>query len=141
MAFAPGSVVVALALLAIVAVLSRPAAAQDPGIGNDEPTPDEIARRSKLDQLMFHRNPSRQAVIDELRDDKRKLREAGEAGIVVSDAEVDAAFASMANRMHMTADRLSDALAHAGIDVGAFKDHLRVDIAQHCVSDPNECRH
>ena len=61
-------------------------------IVNGEPiTALDIEQRSKLTQLSTQKPPARQDVIDELINEKLKVREAKKFGFEVSDAEVDSA--------------------------------------------------
>ena len=71
-------------------------------IVNGEPiTALDIEQRSKLNQLSTHKAPARQEVLDELINEKLKVREAKKLGLDVSNAEVDNAYASMASRMRL----------------------------------------
>src|SRR5712691_13311910 len=86
-------------------------------IVNGEPiTALDVEQRSKLTQLSTHKVPPRQEVIDELINEKLKVREARKWGLEVSDSEVDQAYASMASRMRMTADQLTQQLAKGGLN-------------------------
>ncbi|HYJ43779.1 MAG TPA: SurA N-terminal domain-containing protein, partial [Xanthobacteraceae bacterium] len=77
-------------------------------IVNGEPiTALDVDQRSKLSQLSTHKVPPRQEVLDELINEKLKLREAKKFGLEVSASEVDTAYASMAGRMRFTADQLT----------------------------------
>jgi peptidyl-prolyl cis-trans isomerase SurA len=68
-------------------------------------------------------------VIDELRREKARIREAKQFGIEISDAEVDEAYANMAARMRFTADQLTQQLARSGIDVATLKHRIRAGLA------------
>jgi SurA-like N-terminal domain len=97
---------------------------------NGEPiTAAEVDQRRKFDQLAKHRELSRQEVVDELIDEKRKLGAAQRNGIEVTDLDVETAYANMAKRMHLSAEQLTGALAHAGVDAGTLKRRIRADIA------------
>jgi peptidyl-prolyl cis-trans isomerase SurA len=97
---------------------------------NGEPiTASDVERRLKFDELSTHRQPSRREVIAELIAEKRKLYDARLSGIDVTDSDVDTAYANMARRMKLTAEQLTAALAHAGVDAGTLKQRIRADIA------------
>lgn len=97
---------------------------------NGEPiTAADVERRLKFDELSTHRQPSRREVIEELIAEKRKLYDARLSGIDVTDSDVDNAYANMARRMNLTAEQLTAALAHAGVDPGTLKHRIRADIA------------
>src|SRR5262245_15276836 len=67
---------------------------------NGEPiTSYDIEQRTKLDALSTHKAPSRQEVIDELIDQKVKIREAKQFSVDPTSADVDASFAQMSARM------------------------------------------
>ena len=97
---------------------------------NGEPiTALDIEQRSKLNQLSTHKVPARQEVLEELITEILKVKEAKRWGLEVSDAEVDAAFGTMANRMRMTTDQLTQVLAKAGVNATTLKHRIRADIA------------
>jgi peptidyl-prolyl cis-trans isomerase SurA len=97
---------------------------------NGEPiTALDIEQRSKLTQLSTHKAPPRQEVIDELINERLKVREARKWGLEVPDSEVDTAFASMASRMHLTAEQLTQQLSKSGLNAATLKARIRADIA------------
>ena len=99
-------------------------------IVNGEPiTALDIDQRSKLSQLSTHKVPPRQEVLDELINEKLKLREAKKFGLEVTASEVDNAYASMAGRMRFTADQLTQQLARSGVNVSTLKGRIKADIA------------
>ena len=99
-------------------------------IVNGEPiTALDVDQRSKLSQLSTHKVPARQEVLDELINEKLKLREAKKFGLEVSASEVDTAYASMAGRMRFTADQLTQQLARSGVNSATLKGRIKADIA------------
>ena len=99
-------------------------------IVNGEPiTALDVDQRSKLSQLSTHKVPPRQEVLDELINERLKLREAKKFGLDVSASEVDTAYASMAGRMRFTADQLTQQLAKSGVNVATLKARIKADIA------------
>jgi peptidyl-prolyl cis-trans isomerase SurA len=99
-------------------------------IVNGEPiTALDVDQRSKLGQLSTHKLPPRQEVLDELINEKLKLREAKKFGLDVSASEVDTAYASMAGRMRFTPDQLTQQLARSGVNVSTLKARIKADIA------------
>ena len=98
-------------------------------IVNGEPiTALDIEQRSKLTELSTHKAPARQEVLDELINEKLKVREAKKFGLEISGSEVDSAFATMAGRMRLTADQLTDQLARSGIHVATLKARIKADL-------------
>ena len=99
-------------------------------IVNGEPiTALDVDQRSKLTQLSTHKVPPRQEVIDELINEKLKLREAKKFGLEITASEVDTAYASMAGRMRFTADQLTQQLARSGVNASTLKARIKADIA------------
>jgi peptidyl-prolyl cis-trans isomerase SurA len=97
---------------------------------NGEPvTALDIEQRSKLIQLSTHKVPSRQEVIDELINEKLKVREAKKFGLDISASEVDGAYASMASRMRYTPEQLTQTLASSGVNAATLKARIKADLA------------
>ena len=97
---------------------------------NGEPiTALDIEQRSKLTQISTQKTPSRQEVIDELITEKLKVREAKKWGLEVTTSEVDQAYATMASRMRLTPDQLTQQLGRSGINPATLKHRIRADIA------------
>jgi peptidyl-prolyl cis-trans isomerase SurA len=122
-----------LAVAAVVVatvVLSGPALAQHVAvIVNGSPiTTYDIDQRTKFNVIATHKTPTRQQVIEELIDEKLKVQVGQRYKLEASDREVDAAYAGMGQRMHWTAQQLTDALAHNGIDAQTLKAKIRADI-------------
>src|SRR5438045_1076371 len=87
---------------------------------NGEPiTALDIEQRAKLVEVSEHQAPQRQKVLDELINEKLKVREAKRWGIEASDSEVDAAFAGTAGRVpgHPNVEQFTQMLAKSGVTV------------------------
>jgi peptidyl-prolyl cis-trans isomerase SurA len=98
-------------------------------IVNGEPiTALDIEQRSKLNQLSTHKPPARQEILDELINEKLKVREAKKLGLDIPSSEVDTAFASMASRMRMTPEQLTEQLAKSGVNTATLKARIKADI-------------
>ncbi len=96
---------------------------------NGEPiTNFDIEQRTKLTELSTHKAPSRQEVIDDLINEKVKIKEAKKYSVDPPDSEIDAAYANMGTRMRVTADQLTQILATKGIRPGTMKSRLRADM-------------
>lgn len=122
----------ASALLALAAALpaTHAEAQQIIVIVNGEPiTALDIEQRSKLIQLSTHKAPARQEVIDELINEKLKVREAKKFGLEISNREVDNAYASMASRLRLTPEQLTQQLAKSGVNAATLKGRIRADLA------------
>jgi peptidyl-prolyl cis-trans isomerase SurA len=95
---------------------------------NGEPiTNFDIEQRAKLDALSTHKMPPRDQVINELIDDKVKIKEAKKYGIDPTASEVDAMFASMGSRMRLNPDQLAKTLENQGIRPETLKAKMRAD--------------
>jgi len=98
-------------------------------IVNGEPiTALDIEQRGKLMQLSTHKTPVRQEVIDDLINERLKVREAKRWSLDVSNSEVDSAYASMAGRMRFTADQLTQSLAKSGVNAATLKARIKADL-------------
>ena len=119
------------ATLALAAALPGPARAQQVVvIVNGAPiTTYDVEQRSKFTVLATHKPPVRQDIIEELIDEKLKIQSGQRYKLEVSDSEVDTAYANMSQRMHLSAQQLTEALAHAGVDAQTLKAKIRSDIA------------
>ena len=97
-------------------------------VNGDPITALDIEQRAKLMQISGAKAPPRQQVLDELINEKLKVREAKRFGLEVSDSEVDQSFAAMASRMRLTPDQLVQALAKTGIHPSTLKSRIRADV-------------
>jgi peptidyl-prolyl cis-trans isomerase SurA len=123
-----------LAMLAIaVPMLATPVHAQQiiVIVNGDPITALDIEQRTKLGQMSSptHKAPTRQEVLDELINEKLKVKEAKKFGLEITDSEVDTAFSTMAGRMRLTADQLVQQLARGGVNPATLKSRIRADMA------------
>jgi len=114
----------------ILMVTGAPSYAQSVAVMvNGEPiTNYDIDQRGKLDFLSSHKKPSRKEVIDELIDQKVKIREAKQFGVDPTGSDVDASFAQMSARMRMTPDQLSKTLEKQGIRPETLKERIKSEM-------------
>lgn len=97
-------------------------------IVNGEPiTALDVEQRAKFLQLSTRKAPARQDVINELIDEKLKVREGKRWGIELSDSEVDSMYVNMSNRMRMTVEQLTQNLAKGGVNPATLKARIRAD--------------
>src|SRR5690606_125234 len=107
----------ATALVAAAVLLPAPARAQVAALVNGEPiTALDITERQKLHRTSGKQNISRREALEELIEHKLKLQIAQRANIDPSEAEVNRAFAGMAQRSGRTAAQFEQALTQGGID-------------------------
>jgi peptidyl-prolyl cis-trans isomerase SurA len=96
---------------------------------NGEPiTNYDIEQRSKLIALSTHKPPARQDVINELIDEKVKIKEAKKYSVDPTGSDVDQAYGTMSSRMHITADQLTKTLEAQGIRPDTMKQRLRAEM-------------
>jgi peptidyl-prolyl cis-trans isomerase SurA len=117
----------ALALMLMAS--GTPASAQVAVMVNGEPiTNYDIEQRSKLNFMSTHKQPTRQEVIDELIDQKVKIKEAKQFGVDPSVSDIDASFADMSSRMRITPDQLAKSLESQGVRPDTLKARIRADM-------------
>ncbi len=95
---------------------------------NGEPiTAIDVDQRMKFIQLSTHKAAAKEDVINELIDEKLKIREGKRWGIEVPDEEVNSLYANMGRRVNQTAAQLTQNLAKAGIHPNTLKSRIRAD--------------
>jgi peptidyl-prolyl cis-trans isomerase SurA len=95
---------------------------------NGEPiTAYDIEQRTKLNTLS-HKAATRQQVIDELIDEKVKIKEGKRFGVDPSGSDIDATFAQMSTRMRTTPELLAKSLEAQGIRAETLKARIKADM-------------
>jgi peptidyl-prolyl cis-trans isomerase SurA len=119
----------AVACLIVAAAASSTARAQQVVmiVNGDVITAYDVEQRMKFVQLSTRKPGVRSEVIDDLIDDKLKVQFGRRYKIEIPDADVDAQFADMGHRMHMTSEQLTQALAQGGVDSSTLKAKIRSD--------------
>jgi peptidyl-prolyl cis-trans isomerase SurA len=96
---------------------------------NGEPiTNYDIEQRSKLTLLSTHKPADRQQVINELIDEKLKIKEAKKFGVDPTSTDIDQAYAQMSSRMRITPDQLTKSLESQGIRPDTLKARIKADM-------------
>ena len=96
---------------------------------NGEPiTGFDIEQRSKLNFLTTHKQAARQDVINELIDEKLKIKEAKKFGVDPSSSDIDQSYGEMAGRMRINTDQLTKSLESQGIRSDTLKSRIRADM-------------
>ena len=96
---------------------------------NGEPiTNYDIEQRSKLNFLTTHKTPARQDVINELIDEKVKIREGKKYGVDPTASDVDQSYAQMGSRMRISAEQLTKSLESQGIRPDTLKERLKAEM-------------
>lgn len=127
---------VALAAAAMVLVsAASPAHAQTVAVMvNGEPiTQMDIDQRMKLNALSGAKDNSRQSVIEDLINEKVKIKEGKKFSVDPGTGEVDGSYATMASRMRLTPDQLTQQLASKGIRPNTLKSRLKADMVWNAI--------
>jgi peptidyl-prolyl cis-trans isomerase SurA len=96
---------------------------------NGEPiTNYDLEQRGKLTTLTTHKPPDRQQVLNELIDEKLKIKEAKKFGVDPAISDVDQSYAQMSSRMRITPDQLTKSLESQGIRPDTLKSRLRAEM-------------
>jgi peptidyl-prolyl cis-trans isomerase SurA len=96
---------------------------------NGEPiTEYDIDQRTKLNFLTTHKQSSRQDVINELIDEKVKIKEAKKFGVDPTSSDIDQAYGQMAGRMRITSDQLTKSLEGQGIRPDTLKSRIKAEM-------------
>jgi peptidyl-prolyl cis-trans isomerase SurA len=96
---------------------------------NGEPITDyDIEQRSKLDFISTHKQPTRQDVINELIDEKVKIKEAKKYGVDPSSSDIEQSYAAMSTRMRITPEQLTKSLESQGIRPDTLKARIKADM-------------
>lgn len=96
---------------------------------NGEPiTSFDIDQRSRLMALSNQKSGSRKQVLDDLIDEKLKIREAKKYGVDPSGSEIDASYATMGQRMRLSPEQLTQTLASKGIRPATLKSRIKAEM-------------
>ncbi len=96
---------------------------------NGEPiTNYDIEQRSKLTFLTTHKPASRQQVIDELIDEKVKIKEGKKFGVDPTSSDIDQSYAAMSSRMRITPEQLTKSLESQGIRPDTLKARMKAEM-------------
>jgi peptidyl-prolyl cis-trans isomerase SurA len=96
---------------------------------NGEPiTNYDIEQRSKLTLLSTHKPADRQQVINELIDEKLKIKEAKKFGVDPSATDIDQSYTQMSSRMRITPEALTKSLESQGIRPDTLKSRIKADM-------------
>lgn len=118
-----------LALVALPAFIAAPAQAQIVAMVNGEPiTSLDVDQRIKLSVLSSQKQISKQEALEELINDKVKVREGKRFGLEMGMGDIDAAFNNMGARMRMSPDQLAKSLEGRGIRADTLKSKIKADM-------------
>ena len=113
-----------------IATASTACAQQVIAFVNGEPvTALDIAHRAKFLQMSTKKVPTPKEVMDSLIDEILEVHEAKRFGLDVSDEDVNKAYAGVATRMGMDAQKLTQVLANGGASADTLKRRLKAQYA------------
>jgi peptidyl-prolyl cis-trans isomerase SurA len=96
---------------------------------NGEPiTNYDIEQRMKLTFLTTHKPAVRQDVINELIDEKVKIKEGKKFGVDPTSSDIDQSYAAMSSRMRITTDQLTKSLESQGIRPDTLKSRMKAEM-------------
>jgi peptidyl-prolyl cis-trans isomerase SurA len=114
----------------ILAGYSSPLHAQTVAVmvNGDPITNYDIEQRTKLIFMTTHKAPTRQEVINELIDEKVKIKEAKKFGVDPTSSDIEQAFAEMGTRMRITSEQLAKVLEAQGVRPETLKERIKADM-------------
>jgi peptidyl-prolyl cis-trans isomerase SurA len=89
----------------------------------------DVDQRTRLLRLSLGRAPGRAEVLEELINERIKLREARQWGAEASNAQVEGTFANMARSMGMGPEQFTQVLSAQGINADTLKARIRADLS------------
>ena len=96
---------------------------------NGEPiTSLDIEQRTKLNFLTARKKIPRQEILDELINEKVKIKEAKRFGVDPSASDIDQAYTGMSQRMRITPDQLTKSLESQGVRPETLKSRLKAEM-------------
>ena len=88
----------------------------------------DVEQRTKLNFLTTRKHMPRQEVIDQLIDEKVKIREAKKFGVDPSASDIDQSYAQMGTRMRLSAEQLTKSLEAQGVRPETLKARLKAEM-------------
>ena len=116
-----------VAVMVLATTLAAPAQTVVAVVNGEPITALDVESRMKFIQLSTQKQAARPDVINELIDEKLKVREGKRWGIELTDTEVDSMYANMASRMHQSADQLTQNLQKGSVNPQTLKTRIRAD--------------
>src|SRR3984893_7351245 len=96
---------------------------------NGEPiTNYDIEQRTQLTFLTTHKPADRKQVINELIDEKVKIKEGKKFGVDPTSSDIDQSYAAMSSRMRITPEQLTKSLGSQGIRPDTLKARMKAEM-------------
>jgi peptidyl-prolyl cis-trans isomerase SurA len=123
------SALVAVTLLALMGSGAAALAQTVAVMVNGEPiTNYDIEQRTKLNFLTTHKQPARQDIINELIDEKVKIKEGKKFGVDPTASDIEQSYAAMSSRMRITPEQLTKSLESQGIRPDTLKARMKAEM-------------
>ena len=118
------------ATLAVLTCGGAPLHAQSVAVmvNGDPITSYDIEQRTKLNFLTTHKQMPRDEVVNELIDEKVKIKEAKKFGVDPTSTDIEQSYGSMASRMRITSDQLTKSLESQGIRPDTLKSRIKAEM-------------
>jgi len=115
---------------AVLAGGSSPLYAQSVAVlVNGEPiTNYDIEQRTKLNALTTHKQMPRKEVIDQLIEEKVKIKEGKKYGVDPASSDIEQSYSAMSSRMRISADQLTKSLESQGVRSDTLKARLKAEM-------------
>jgi peptidyl-prolyl cis-trans isomerase SurA len=97
-------------------------------VGGEPITSLDIEQRTKLNFLTTRKQMPRQEVIDELVNEKVKIKEAKRFGVDPSGSDIDQAYSGMSQRMRLSPEQLTKSLESQGVRPETLKSRLKAEM-------------
>ncbi len=118
-----------LAAAAMLAVVSTARCQQVAVLVDGEPiTMLDIQHRAKFIEMSTHKAPSRKEVVDGLIDEILEIREAKKYSIDPTNSDINDQYASVASKMGLDPQKLTEVLERGGASADTFKHRLRAQM-------------
>src|ERR1700681_2099668 len=97
-------------------------------VNGDPITSYDIEQRTKLNFLTTHKQMSRDEVVNELIDEKVKIKEAKKFGVDPTSTDIEQSYGQMSSRMRITSDQLTKSLESQGIRPDTLKARMKAEM-------------
>jgi peptidyl-prolyl cis-trans isomerase SurA len=97
-------------------------------VGGEPITTLDIEQRTKLNFLTTRKQMPRQEVIDELINEKVKIKEAKRYGVDPTASDIDQAYSGMSQRMRLSPEQLTKSLESQGVRPETLKSRLKAEM-------------
>jgi peptidyl-prolyl cis-trans isomerase SurA len=97
-------------------------------VGGEPITGLDIEQRTKLNFLTTRKQMPKQEILDELINEKVKIKEAKRFGVDPSASDIDQAYTSMSQRMRLSPEQLTKSLESQGVRPETLKSRLKAEM-------------